>query len=122
MRSKSAGGSSYVESGVSKSCSGRLVTVSAVTTGDIGIGTVNSSSKLSSSNSSSSSTGSFQAATIGVSKGGVSVISKSSTLIGLSGRLAHNQLALDVKRSKTCDTGVAVTTNKPKMNTSTNTG
>ena len=110
----SAGGSSYVESGVSKSCSGRLVTVSGVMTGEIGIGTVNSSS--------SSSTGSFQAATIGVSKGGVSVISKSSTLMGLSGRFDHNQLALDVKRSRTCETGVAVTTNKPKMNTSTNTG
>ena len=92
-------------------------------TGEIGIGTVNSSSKLSSSNSSSSSsTGSFQAATIGDSKGGVSVISKSSTLIGLSGRLAHNQLALEVKRSRTCETGVAVTTSNPKMKTMIKTG
>ena len=42
--------------------------------------------------------------------------------MGLSGRFDHNQLALDVKRSKTCDTGVAVTTSKPKMKTITKTG
>ena len=84
--------------------------------GETGTGTVNSSSKLSSSNSSSS--GSFHTATTGESKGGVSVISNSSSIFSArSGRLDHSHLPASVMRVKTSETGVAVITNKPNMKT-----
>ena len=126
-RKISGAGSSYLTSAVNNSCSGRLAaTVFSLAwlTGATGTSTVNSSSKLSSSNSgSSSSSGSFQAATTGVSKAGVSVISKSSsTRSRRSGFLAHNQLARVVIRVITSETGVAVATNNPKIKRITRTG
>ena len=84
---------------------------------------MNSSSKLSSSSSSSSSSGSFQAATTGVSKAGVSVISKScSTRSARSGRFDHNHLLEVAIRESTSDTGVAVITSNPKTKTIVSTG
>ena len=85
-----------------------------------GTSTVNSSSKLSSSNSSSSSLCLFHSATTGVSNGGVSVTSNSSSL--RSGRLEFSQVAVFLIRVITEETGVAVVTNKPKKKSRIKTG
>ena len=112
-------------SAVNNNCSGRFTaTVFSLTGGTVakGSSTGNSSSKLSSS-SSSSSTGAFHWATTGVSKGGVSVTSKStSTFSARSGRLDHNQLLADVMRVNTSLTGVAVITSTPKIKRMNRTG
>ena len=84
-----------------------------------GTSTVNSSSKLSSS-SSSSSCCLFQSATTGLSNGGVSVISNSSSL--RSGRLEFSQVAVFLMRVITEETGVAVVTNNPKQKSRIKTG
>jgi hypothetical protein len=99
-------------------CSGLAVLAGAGTAaGGIivatGTSTVNSTSKLSSSSSSSSSLCLFQSATTGLSKGGVSVISNSSSL--RSGRLEFSQVAVFFMRVITEETGVAVVTNNPKQ-------
>ena len=124
VRSRSGEGSSYMESLESISCSGLAVLAGTGTAlGGIivatGTSTVNSSSKLSSSNSSSSLC-LFHSATTGVSNGGVSVISNSSSL--RSGRLELSQVAVFLIRVITDETGVAVVTNKPKQSSRINTG
>ena len=126
VRRMSGAGSSYFTSAVSNNCSGRLAaTVFSLSwvTGATGTSTVNSSSKLSSSNSSSSSSGSFHAATTGVSKAGVSVISNSSsTRSRRSGFFDQSQLLSVVILVITSETGVAVATKTPKINTMIRTG
>ena len=115
-----------MESLESISCSGLAVLAGAGTAvGGIivatGTSTVNSSSKLSSSNSSSSSSLClFHSATTGVSNGGVSVTSNSSSL--RSGRLELSQVAVFLIRVITEETGVAVVTNKPKQSSRIKTG
>ena len=84
---------------------------------------MNSSSKLSSSSSSSSSCGSFHAATTGVSKAGVSVISNSfSTRSARSGRLDQSHLLDVAMRVRISETGVAVITNNPNKKIINKTG
>ena len=91
--------------------------------GDIGTGTVNSSSKDSSSISESSSTsGSFQAAITGDSKGGVSVTSNASSFTARSGRFDQSHVDVELMRLNSWLTDVAVITKRPKTKSKASTG